>query len=240
MFGSSSLVRWWKRVPGSGDHLGGRERVDRDVVVVEFGGQAGGEPFQGRLAHAVDGPAAAGPAGGRERRVPGGDRGDVHDPAPALLPHPRHDQLGQVERALHLDVEHELEAARGEFGDRGEVGDGGVADQDVRRAELVGGFCDEALPVLRLGQVGADRHRRAAGRADLLGGLGDGAGERGGAVSVVRAATATAAPSAANRRAISAPMPRLAPVTMATLPSRMPMAVTPRVRTAEPNTRRKF
>jgi len=38
-------------------------------------------------------------------------------------------------------------------------------------------------------------------------------------VSVVRAATATAAPSRANRRAISAPMPRLAPVTMATLPS---------------------
>ena len=59
-------------------------------------------------------------------------------------------------------------------------------------------------------------------------------------VSVVRAATATAAPSAANRRAISAPMPRLAPVTMATLPSRMPMAITPRVRAAEPNTRREF
>ena len=59
-------------------------------------------------------------------------------------------------------------------------------------------------------------------------------------VSVVRAATATAAPSAANRRAISAPMPRLAPVTMATLPSRMPMAITPRVRATEPNTRREF
>ena len=34
------------------------------------------------------------------------------------------------------------------------------------------------LPVLWLGQVGPDRHRGAAGRADLLGGLGDGAGER--------------------------------------------------------------
>ena len=45
--------------------------------------------------------------------------------------------------------------------------------------------------------------------------------------SVVRAATATAAPSRPNRRAISAPMPRLAPVTMATLPSRMPMPITP-------------
>ena len=41
--------------------------------------------------------------------------------------------------------------------------------------------------------------------------------------SVVRAVTATAAPAAPNRRAISAPIPRLAPVTIATLPSRMPM-----------------
>jgi len=41
--------------------------------------------------------------------------------------------------------------------------------------------------------------------------------------SVVLAATATAAPSAANRLAISAPMPRLAPVTMATRPSSMPI-----------------
>src|ERR1700722_5465745 len=42
-------------------------------------------------------------------------------------------------------------------------------------------------------------------------------GKAAGAPSVVRAATATAAPS---RRAISAPIPRLAPVTRATFPSR--------------------
>ena len=41
--------------------------------------------------------------------------------------------------------------------------------------------------------------------------------------SVVRAETATRAPSAAKRRAISAPMPRLAPVTMATRPSSDPI-----------------
>ena len=37
--------------------------------------------------------------------------------------------------------------------------------------------------------------------------------------SMVRAVTATAAPSDANRLAIASPMPRLAPVTIATLPS---------------------
>jgi hypothetical protein len=83
-----------------------------------------------------------------------------------------------VERALHLDVEHELEAARGEVFHPGEVGDGGVADQDVRRAELPAGLGDQPLPVPRLGQVGADRRRGTAGRTDLLDGLGDGAGER--------------------------------------------------------------
>ncbi len=41
--------------------------------------------------------------------------------------------------------------------------------------------------------------------------------------SVVRAATATAAPARPKRRAISAPMPRLAPVTIATLPSKTPI-----------------
>jgi hypothetical protein len=48
-------------------------------------------------------------------------------------------------------------------------------------------------------------------------------GKAAGAPSVVRAATATAAPAAPNRRAISAPIPRLAPVTRATFPSRTPI-----------------
>jgi hypothetical protein len=58
--------------------------------------------------------------------------------------------------------------------------------------------------------------------------------------SAVRAATTTAAPAWPKRRAISAPMPRLAPVTMATLPSKIPMsallaaASRPAVRKANP------
>ena len=43
---------------------------------------------------------------------------------------------------------------------------------------------------------------------------------------VVRAATATAAPEAPNRLAISAPIPRLAPVTRATFPSSTPIPAT--------------
>ena len=50
--------------------------------------------------------------------------------------------------------------------------------------------------------------------------------------SVVLAATATAAPSAPNRSAMAAPMPRLAPVTMAIFPSRTPTSITPLARSA--------
>src|ERR1700682_847944 len=47
--------------------------------------------------------------------------------------------------------------------------------------------------------------------------------------SSVRAANTTLAPSAANARAEAAPMPRLAPVTMMTLPSRRRVLTTPSV-----------
>ena len=48
-------------------------------------------------------------------------------------------------------------------------------------------------------------------------------GSRGSVACVVRAVTATAAPASAKRCAIAAPMPRLAPVTIATLPERSVM-----------------
>jgi hypothetical protein len=160
--------------------------------------------------------------------MPGRAGGDVQDPAAAVAPHAGDDELGQVERADDLDLEHQVVAAGGEVHDRGEVGDGGVADQDVRRAELRRGRGDQAFPFFGLGQVDLDRYRGAAGRADVADGLAEGA------LELIRArlsgagrAAATAAPAAPNRRAISAPMPRLAPVTMATLPSRMPMPITP-------------
>jgi hypothetical protein len=66
-------------------------------------------------------------------------------------------------------------------------------------------------------------------------------GSAAGAPSVVRAATATAAPSLPNRRAISAPMPRLAPVTRATFPSSTPIRATfPRDSGKPPNPRGRF
>ena len=150
------------------------QRVDRDVVVVQLGGQAGGEPFQRRLAHPVHGAAAQRPAG-RHGRMAGRHRGDVQDPARAAGAQARQHQRGQVERRLDLDREHERVPLRGELLHRRKVGNRRVADQDVGRPEPRSGLLDQPNPVIRPGQVGRDRHRRAARPADIGHGLVDGA-----------------------------------------------------------------
>ena len=198
-FGSSSVVRWWKTVPGVGHDLVRRQRVHRDVVGVQLGRQAGGEPLERGLAHAVDGAAAAGQArraaspgaAPRRRRCSGSSPGRARRM-------PGSDQPGQVERRLDLDVEHQLRnRLRGEVLDPGEVRDGRVADQDVRRAELAA-----VSATRRSRSSGLDRSagiatavppaaRICSTVSPIVPANGDVPG------SVVRAATATAAPSAA-------------------------------------------
>ena len=131
-----------------------------------------------------------------------------------------------MERRLDLHVEHELVAPRREVLDPGEVGDGGVVDQDVGRPEPLGG-----LATSRSRSSGLDRSARiatavppAARICSTVSPIVPSSGDVPG--SVVLAATATAAPAAPNRRAISAPIPRLAPVTIATFPSSSPMPLT--------------
>src|ERR1700761_906368 len=126
--------------------LVGREGVDGDVVVVQLGGEVGGEPLDGCLAHAVDGAAAGGPGVGKGLGVHGGDGGDVEYPAGAAGPHSGQDQGRQVEWRLHLDVEHQRVLLGREVLDPAEVGHGGIADQDVGRAELADGLFDQETP----------------------------------------------------------------------------------------------
>jgi hypothetical protein len=163
---------------GRRHHPARGQRVDRDVVVVQLGGQAGGEPLQRRLAHPVHGAAAQRPAG-RHGRMAGRPRGDVQDPARAPGPQARQDQRGQVERRLDLDREHERVPLRSELLHRREIRDRRVADQDVGRPEPRGGLLHQPDPVIGPRQVGRDRHRRAARLADLGHGLVDGAGKGG-------------------------------------------------------------
>ena len=86
--------------------------------------------------------------------------------------------MGQVERRLHLHVEHQRVLLGGEVLDPPEVGHGRVVHQDVGSAELRDRLADQSFAVFRLGQVGLDRDRGAAGRADLLGCFADRPGQR--------------------------------------------------------------
>ena len=92
--------------------------------------------------------------------------------------HARQHELGQLERCPHLHLEHHPVVLLGERLDGAEPRDRAVVDEHVDRAELALGLGDEAGAVLGPGEVGGDRHGRAAGVDDRLHGLVDRAFER--------------------------------------------------------------
>ena len=120
-----------------------------------------------------------------------------------------------------------LQPLLGEVDHRDEVGDGGVVHEDVDRA--VGGHrgLHQPLAVIDLGEVGLDEAGFAAGLALMCAMVSVSVPEsRLSPSSAVRAVATTRAPSCASLAAIAAPMPRLAPVTMATLPFSGPFGLT--------------
>ena len=114
-----------------------------------------------------------------------------------------------VERALEVGVQHRVPVGLAQAEQDVVPGEAGVVDQDVDRAEGL--------------------LRRGDGRVDL-GGLGDVAGDADGAVAELAATScafaasrptiATLAPAACSACAMARPMPRVLPVTNATLPGR--------------------
>lgn len=98
-------------------------------------------------------------------------------------------------------------------------GDTGVAHEDVDRAELPLRRRDHLVELRRVAHVATHRHRPPA----QLGGSGR---DRLGGLRVAPYPTATSAPARARRSAIAAPIPRIAPVTNATRPSRLMLSST--------------
>src|SRR5262249_8914353 len=136
------------------DDLVRRQRVDRDVVVVELGRQAGRKSLDRGLAHAVDGAAATAPGRWRDLGMDGCDRGDVEYPAATLRAHAGQHELRQVERRRYLHVKHQLVLLGSEVLDPPEVGHGGVVHADVGGTELRYRLGDQPLAVFWPGQVG--------------------------------------------------------------------------------------
>ncbi len=87
------------------------------------------------------------------------------------------------------------------------AGDAGVVDQHRRRAELLGDPVDRGLHGLLVGDVDAHGERAATGGLDL--------GDDRAAGGLVEVEDRDGEPVRLSRRAMAAPMPRAAPVTMA-------------------------
>jgi hypothetical protein len=88
---------------------------------------------------------------------------------------------------------------------------GGVQDQHIDRAEAAGDRGGQPGDLVLVGDIGAEARRGAAVSTD-------GAADRRYLFVAGRPLTATAKPSRASRRAITAPSPRELPVTKATRP----------------------
>ena len=113
------------------------------------------------------------------------------------------------ERAHQVGVDHLAELGRVALQDRDHPGDRRVVDQDVQAAASIGsGSVHRSGPLLGVGHVQLDEP-------------GPGLSRSGSPVVGTRlSAAVTCAPAATMRRTISAPSPRAAPVTSATLPSK--------------------
>ena len=204
---------------GCGDEARRRQRVHRDPVGVHLGGETGREPFERGLAHAVHRAPAHAPLVRWSLRVAGRAGGDVEDPAPLRRAHAGKNQPRELERRPNLHLEHQRVVRVGERVDGLEVGDGGVVDEHVDRAQPLLDGVNERVPILRTSEVGRDRDRASPAASIDSTVLVRLPGSGWSPSLTVRADTATAAPSAANNEAIASPMPRLAPVTSATRPS---------------------
>ena len=95
---------------------------------------------------------------------------------PFRPPHQRQGALGQAEQGAGVDGHRPIEMPGGDFGGGLQHSGGGVADQDVKRAEGALDFRKEPLLVVVFGDVGFDDEWLGAARgADGHGGVFGGA-----------------------------------------------------------------
>ena len=103
-------------------------------------------------------------------------RGNVDDPARALLHHARHHGLRAKEAAFAVDVEHALNHLGRYFLSRQMLADPRVVDQNVNNAQLAAGFGDQFSHRFRVchavvkddGALAQSAHRRSRGLGFLL------------------------------------------------------------------------
>ena len=122
---------------------------------MRVGGELEGDVF-GEAPGAVLGGVVVGEAD--HRGVEGVDRGDVDDPAAAvLLDHPRRRGPREQVEAGQVDLDDALEGLRVQLAQRRHRIDPGVVDEDVEAAERLDRRADRPLDVARVADVAAGR-----------------------------------------------------------------------------------
>ena len=142
------------------------------------------------------------------------DRGDHHDAPAAALEHVPQRGLGQVEGPGQVDVDHPAPVVVGHL-EHGPVdGDAGVVDQDVQPAVLLDHLGDGAAAVVGGGDVAA-----VDGDVAVRVGAGEVLGEHSARSSVAAVPGCDVGALRRETRQIAEPIPRVPPVTKATLPT---------------------
>jgi hypothetical protein len=138
-----------------------------------------------------------------------GDAADIDDAAAALLDQRAFDGLDKVEGAFQVRVQHDVPVFRRHAHAEAVAGQAGVIYQDIDAREVGEDLLRERFDCAVVGDIDGVSFREPA-NFELIS-----SAVRSAFVSV-RLTTATRAPSLANRTAIAWPIPRPAPVTMAT------------------------
>src|SRR6185312_1122530 len=98
-----------------------------------------------------------------------GDRGEIHDAAPAAAAHSRQSGLRDEEAGLEVRVDDVVPIIFGDGIDRLRVGDAGVVDEDVDGAQLGFDGADELRDLSGDGDIGLDGDGAASELADFGG-----------------------------------------------------------------------
>src|SRR3989338_5372232 len=102
------------------------------------------------------------------------NRGDIHDPAVALLHHDLGDGLRAVERALEVDPKDDIPIRFRHPDKKAVPGYAGIVNKYIDFLKFVKGFLDEGIDLIRLCDVYCPRQDSSARRSDILTGLGEG------------------------------------------------------------------
>jgi hypothetical protein len=96
------------------------------------------------------------------------DRSDIHDPAPAALPHVWDDIPHECERSPKMELHGAFKIFALHVLERTDFDDAGVVDQDVDRAEMADDVPDGCLDLLAVEQIAGNDRNIAASVDELV------------------------------------------------------------------------